>query len=96
MHDSVSNNFRDLESGLHDVRMSEVPDGPVNIAADILGPESIQDALMCEAVKVASIEVDAEARRRFEEGCTAVSLYTMRDRDADSTRVYCSNVGDSR
>lgn len=61
-----------------------------------MGGTQINDALVGESIRRGCMEVDKMAKKSTETGSTAVSLFLLREKGASHSRVFCSNIGDSR
>ena len=62
----------------------------------LLSSQQHYDAIFCEAIRQVFEEVDENIRCKDNSGCTALSIFLVRNTDDDSIRLYCCNVGDSR
>lgn len=71
-----------------------VSDGK-NVFSD-LSKQDKADALFCESLRLAAIEVDSNIRTSHHAGCTLNTLFFVQHPEYAVTRVYCANIGDSR
>lgn len=61
-----------------------------------LSSQEKADALFVESVRLSCAELDYNIRSQHSSGCTANCLFIMPSEEHDESRVYCTNIGDSR